>query len=243
MQPHELDVSGGTMDRPVFNRIMERVRGGKSGGIVVYKLDRFARTLLGAVTTLEEFGRYHATFASVTEPQLDYTSPSGRAFVQQMFVFAEFVRSTLKESWAVSQRAAIERGIHITPNGYIGYDRFDGRFVPNADAPTVREVFLRRGAGESWGSLAEWLDAVAPKPDGGLWTGQTVQRLCEKRVYRGEASRYVNQDVDGRGAIVNPDAHPAIVTEREWQAAQMNPRIAKGGPQGRQAVAAAVGTD
>ena len=28
IQPHELDVSGGTMDRPVFNTIMERIRAG-----------------------------------------------------------------------------------------------------------------------------------------------------------------------------------------------------------------------
>ena len=36
-----------------------------------------------------------------------------------------------------------------------------------------------------------------------MWTATSVQRLCEKRVYRGEAYRYVDQDVDGRGAIVN----------------------------------------
>jgi hypothetical protein len=42
-EPEE-NVSGGTMDRPVFNRIMRRIRAKESGGIVVYKLDRFART-------------------------------------------------------------------------------------------------------------------------------------------------------------------------------------------------------
>ena len=51
VEPHELNVSGGTMDRPVFNSIMEKIRTGKSEGIVVYKLDRFARSLLGAITT------------------------------------------------------------------------------------------------------------------------------------------------------------------------------------------------
>src|SRR5437867_2921139 len=41
MQPHELNVSGGKMDRPVFNTIMRRIASGESGGFVVYKLDRF----------------------------------------------------------------------------------------------------------------------------------------------------------------------------------------------------------
>jgi len=235
MQRHELNMSGGTMDRPVFNAILDRIRNGQSGGLVVYKLDRFARTLLGALNTLEELGRHDATFASVSEPQLDYTTPAGRAFVQQLFVFAEFTRSTLKESWAVAQRHAIDRGIHISPNGYLGYDVGPHRrLVPNTQAPIAIEVFRRRGElGESWATVADWLQETAPRADGTIWTPQAVQRLCAKRVYRGEASRYVVQDIDGRGPIVNPNAHPALVTEETWQAAQMNPRVARGGNNGK----------
>ena len=227
MEPPELNVSGGTMDRPVFNGIMRKVRAGRSGGIVVYKLDRFARSLLGAVTTLAELGEHGAVLASATEPQLDYSTPAGRAFLQQLFVFAEFTRSTIKESWATANRHAIERGVHISPNDYLGYEKGEGgRLVPDAQAPIVVEVFRRRGRGESWGSLATWLNEAAPKPTGTDWTSQSVSRLCEKRVYLGEASRYVNQDVDGRGPIVNRDAHPPLVTEAEWRAAQMDPSAA-----------------
>lgn len=226
MQPHELNVSGGTMDRPIFNGTLERIRSGQSGGLVVYKLDRFSRSLLGAVTTLAELGEYGAMFASATEPTLDYSTPAGRAFMQQMFVFAEFTRSTLKESWATAQRHAIERGIHISPNGYLGYDRGpDGRLTPNPDAEVVADVFRRRAAGETWSALAALLAVRAPRDDGTVWTPQALQRLCAKRVYLGEASRYVNQDRDGLGPIVNRDAHPALVTEREWQAAQMTPKV------------------
>ena len=143
-----------------------------------------------------------------------------------MFVFAEYLRSTLKESWATSQRSAVERGIQIAPNGYFGYDRVDRRLVPNADAPRVAEAFRRRGAGESWTAIAKWLNNVAPREDR-EWNGQAVQRLCSKRVYLGEASRYVAQDRDGRGPIVNKKAHPPLVTEAVWQAARMNPRLAQ----------------
>jgi len=226
VQPHELNVSGGTMERPIFGRIMERIRSGESGGLVVYKLDRFSRTLLGAVSTLAELGQHDALFASATEPALDYSSPAGRAFMHQMFVFAEFTRSTLKESWATSQRHAIERGIHISPNGYLGYDRGpDGRLVPNADAALVGEIFRSRAGGETWNALASLLADRAPRDDATVWTPQALQRLCSKRVYLGEASRYVEQDRDGRGAIVNPDAHPPLVTVAEWQAAQMKPKV------------------
>lgn len=234
IQPHELNVSGGTMDRPIFNKIMERIRRGESGGVVVYKLDRFARSLIGAVNTLAELGEHKATFASATEPELDYTTPAGEAFLNMQFTFAQFVRSTLKESWAVTARHKIEEdGVHISPVDYLGYDKVEGRLVPNDQAPVASEAFHRRGGGEGWGAIADWLNEVAPKPNEREWIGQAVQRLCAKRVYRGEASRYVEQDIDGRGPIINRDAHPALVTEREWQAAQMNPRIAKGGANGK----------
>jgi site-specific DNA recombinase len=90
------------MDRPIFNSIMKKVRAGASGGIAVYKLDRFARSVLGAISTLAELGEHGAVLASATEPELDYTTPAGRAFLQQMFVFAEFTRSTLKKVSSVS---------------------------------------------------------------------------------------------------------------------------------------------
>jgi len=190
MQRPELNVSGGTMSRPVFGTILDRIRSGQSGGFVVYKLDRFARTVLGALNTLEELGRHHATFASVTEPQLDYTTPAGRAFVQQLFVFAEFTRSTLKESWAVAQRHAIERGIHISPNGYLGYDKgMDRRLVPNDEAPLAREMFQRRAFGESWGSIAAWLQEAAPREDGTIWTPQAVQSSPARSRSGGRAMR------------------------------------------------------
>jgi DNA invertase Pin-like site-specific DNA recombinase len=224
MHRHELNVSGGTMDRPVFNEIMERVRNRESGGIVVYKTDRFARSLLGAVTTLAELGKHGAAFASVSEPELDYSTPAGQAFLHMLFVFAEFVRATIKESWATSQRMAVERGIHISPTDYLGYEKGDdGRLRPNGQAPIAVEVFERRGIEhEGWGQIANWLNEAAPKAKG-QWNGAAIQRLCANRVYRGEASRYVKQNVDNRDPIVNRDAHPALVPEELWQAAQMVP--------------------
>lgn len=149
-------------------------------------------------------------------------------YLQMMFVFAEHTRSTITESWATTQRHKIESGVHISPNGFLGYDRdCDKRLVPNEAAPAVVEAFRRRGRGEGWNGIADYLSDAAPRGDGREWNGQAVQRLCSKRVYRGEASRYVGQDVAGRCAIVNKDAHPALVTEAEWQAAQMNPRLAR----------------
>ena len=171
------------MDRPVFNEIMGRVRAGQSGG------DRGLRTegspaRLGAVNTLAELGQHGAAFASATEPELDYSTPSGQAFLHMLFVFSEFTRSSLKESWATSARNAIERGIHISPRVPFGYDRGDdGRLIPSAHAPAVAELFRRRGAAKR-GRLAERMNAQAPRGNGTTGRARPFSGLCHARLSR-----------------------------------------------------------
>lgn len=231
INPPELDRSGGTMDRPIFNEIMARIRAGESGGMVVYKIDRFSRGVIGGITTLAEIGKIGASFASVSEPGLDYTTPQGKAFLHMMFVFAELVRDQATESWLTAVENAVGRGIHMAGYGVFGYDRGpDRRLVPNDDAPIVPEIFRLRGEESwTWNAIATWLDVAAPREAGKGWTGQGVQRLCARRVYLGEAFWSVHQNSEGRAPVVNTDAHLALVTPEAWQRAQMNPAIARGG--------------
>src|SRR5204863_2977252 len=48
------DQSGGKMGRPAFAAALARIERGESGGLMVARLDRFARTLLGGLQTLEQ---------------------------------------------------------------------------------------------------------------------------------------------------------------------------------------------
>src|SRR4051794_26492909 len=61
----ELDVSGSTVDRPKLNAVMERIEAGETGGVVVFKLDRFGRTLVDSLGLIERIERSGGTFASV----------------------------------------------------------------------------------------------------------------------------------------------------------------------------------
>jgi site-specific DNA recombinase len=210
----ELDVSGGTMRRPIFDQIMQRVRSGQSDGVIVAKLDRFARTLVGALNILEEFERTGAVLVSVAD-NIDLSTPMGKAFLRILLVFAELERDRISESWKTASSNAVARGIHVAKFTPTGYDkRADKRLEPNAEAPAIREAFLMRGAHKSLTEIARRLDETAPRPGAGRWTRSMVDRVIKNRVYRGEAYR---------GENVNPDAHPAIVTVAEWQAANLAP--------------------
>jgi site-specific DNA recombinase len=218
----ELDVSGGGMRRPIFDRIMERVRAGESGGVVVAKLDRFARTLVGALGVLEEFERQGAVLVSVAD-NIDLSTPMGKAFLRILLVFAELERDRISESWKIATSNAVDRGIHIAKFTPVGYRKMpDKRLQPGQDAEAIREAFVMRAAHATRTEIARRLDETAPRPDGGRWTPPMVDRIIRNRVYMGHAYR---------GDRVNPDAHPAIVTAAEWHAANAAPvRAAARGP-------------
>jgi site-specific DNA recombinase len=202
------------MDRPVFKKITGRIKAGQSDGVIVAKLDRFARTLVGALGTLEEFERHDAVLVSVAE-NLDLSTPMGKAFLRILLVFAELERDRISESWETAVSSAVARGIHIAKFTPVGYDKgSDKRLVPNAEAPAIREAFLMRGAHRTRTEIAHRLNEIAPRPNGGRWTPPMVDRIVKNRVYTGEAYR---------GENVNPDAHPAIVAAAEWQAANRAP--------------------
>jgi hypothetical protein len=71
-----------------------------------------------------------------------------------------------------------------------------------------------RGAHKTRTEIARRLDDIAPRPNGGRWVPKSVERLIKNRVYMGEAYR---------GEAINPNAHEAIVTSAEWQAANLAP--------------------
>jgi site-specific DNA recombinase len=210
----ELDVSGGGMRRPIFDRIMGRVRAGETGGVVVAKLDRFARTLVGALGVLEEFERQGAVLVSVAD-NIDLSTPVGKAFLRILLVFAELERDRISESWRTATSNAVDRGIHIAKFTPVGYEKMpDKRLQPGQDAEAVHEAFVMRAAHATRTDIARRLDETAPRPNGGRWTPPMVDRIIKNRVYMGHAYR---------GDRVNPAAHPAIVTAAEWHAANAAP--------------------
>jgi site-specific DNA recombinase len=210
----ELDVSGGRMDRPIFDTIMARIRAGETGGVVVAKLDRFARTLVGALAVLEELETHNATLVSVAD-NIDLSTPVGKAFLRILLVFAELERDRISESWKTATSSAVARGIHIAKYTPVGYTKTtEKRLEPGPEAGAVREAFLMRAAHHTRTQIARRLDQLAPRPEDGRWTPPMVERIIKNRVYMGHAYR---------GTQTNPEAHPALVSVAEWHAANNAP--------------------
>lgn len=209
----DMDMSGGKLDRPGLNAALARIENGETGGLIVAKLDRFARTAEAGAVVRRIVDR-GAIFASADE-RLDPTTPMGKAMLGIVLVFAEMELDRIRESWRDAQRRAVERGVHIASMPPTGYRRGDGgRLQPDPDAaPHIAEVFRRKAAGASWRDLAAYLqehDVRSPygNPD---WVPRAVAHVVANRAYLGEARS---------GEFTNPDAHKPLVDEQTWQAAQ-----------------------
>lgn len=206
----ELDAPGTKYEREGFQTALARVEAREADGVIVARLDRFARSLpdaLRAIQRLEEAGGH----LIVEDLGIDTTTPSGRLVRNVMLALAEWQLGVIRDNWSTARAHAVERGVHISRTPIYGYRRgADGRLEPDpATAPVVKELFRRRAAGENWSSLARWLNADHPK-NGANWIHPSVAALIRSRTYIGEARH---------GEYVNPSAHPSLVTRPEWEAA------------------------
>jgi putative DNA-invertase from lambdoid prophage Rac len=90
------EIGSGATSRPRREELLRAARRKEIDIIVVWRLDRWGRSLVDLVTTLQELMALKVGFVSLSEA-LDLTTPSGRAFTGMLAVFAEFERDILRD--------------------------------------------------------------------------------------------------------------------------------------------------
>jgi putative DNA-invertase from lambdoid prophage Rac len=103
------DVNGGTKQRPKREELIQMAKRRQLDVIVVWRLDRWGRSLADVVHSLEELRARKVDFASVTEG-LDFSTPAGRAMSQMLGVFAEFERNVLRDRVRAGLEHARQKG-------------------------------------------------------------------------------------------------------------------------------------
>lgn len=89
-------ISGAVHNRPALQELMKDCNRRKVDIVLVWKFDRFARSLRHLVTALEDFRRLRIDFVSATEG-VDTTSPSGELVFQIFGAIAQFERALISE--------------------------------------------------------------------------------------------------------------------------------------------------
>lgn len=225
--------SGGTLERPALQRLMEDIDAGRVNCVVVYKVDRLSRSLLDFARLMERFDRHLVSFVAVTQ-QLNTTTSLGRLTLNILLSFAQFEREIIGERTRDKMQAARRKGKWIGGMPVLGYDvaAEGGSLVVNQkEAEQVREIFNLYTQHRSLTAVVAELSrrgwttkayrSKRGKPHGGRpFREPTLLRLLTNALYMGKVE-YQSELYAGE--------QEAIVEESVWEPIQAELRIQKSG--------------
>jgi DNA invertase Pin-like site-specific DNA recombinase len=130
-------ISGSRERRPALDKLMVVCRKRLVDAVIVYRYDRFARSLGQLVNALEEFRALNIDFVSLHEG-VDTSTPNGRLVFGIFASIAEFERELIRDRVRSGLAAAKAKGKII------------GRPKVDVDAPTIA---ILRHQGRSWAEI------------------------------------------------------------------------------------------
>lgn len=124
------EIASGASQRESREKLMTAARRREIDVVLVWRLDRWGRSVTDLLATLQELEHLGVGFVSLTEA-LDLTTPAGRAMAGLLAVFAEFEREIMRER----VRAGLE---HARRNG----QRLGRLRTASIHADQVRKLYL-----------------------------------------------------------------------------------------------------
>ena len=185
--------SGGNLNRPGLQRLLEDLQEGLVDCIVVYKIDRLSRSLADFAKLVELFDAHKVTFVSVTQ-SFNTTTSMGRLTLNILLSFAQFERELGGERVRDKIAASRAKGIWMGGTPPMGYDVRERKLIPNsAEAKLVRRIFERFIALGSITVLARELrtEGVTTK----CWTTLTGKIRVGKLVDKGFLYKFFKNPV------------------------------------------------
>lgn len=185
--------SGKNTNRPAFHSLMDAVEAGTVSKIIVYRLDRFSRSITDFGQVWEILERHGVEFQSVTE-QFDTSSPMGRAMLNIVLVFAQLERETIAERVKDNYQHRFALGAWPGGPAPYGYSLkkitdCEGRRVSslekNENASVVKRIFESYAQSDvSLRSIARSLNADhVPGPRRKVWDNVTLSRILHSPLY------------------------------------------------------------
>jgi len=138
------EVGSGASQRELRETLIAAARRREIDVVVVWRLDRWGRSVADLVSTLQELQHLGVGFVSLTEA-LDLTTPAGRAMAGLLAVFAEFEREILRERVRAGLAHARQNGKHsaVHPQqSKPGYLRLKEKLTDSVVRPQTNDQLL-----------------------------------------------------------------------------------------------------
>jgi DNA invertase Pin-like site-specific DNA recombinase len=131
-------ISGSNRNRPEFRRMLDHLR--EDDIIVVWKLDRLARSTRDLLETMETIREAEGRFQSISEPWADTTSHSGKMIMTIFAGIAEFERDLIRERTGAGREAAKKRGVRFGRPRKLALDQDELARRLVSEGKSVREI-------------------------------------------------------------------------------------------------------
>ena len=207
--------SGGNLQRPALQDLLQDVEDGLVNMIVVYKIDRLTRSLIDFAKLVEILDRNQCSFVSVTQNFNTYDS-MGRLTLNVLLSFAQFEREVITERIRDKVNASKKKGMWMGGNVPIGYNIINKKLVVDEDeAKIVKLAFEKYLSLRSEISVAEWLNkngyTTMNKGENNQFTHFRVNCMLRNVIYIGKI-KHKDKVYDGQ--------HEAIISEELFDAVQ-----------------------
>ena len=212
-------------ERPESRGLLEDAKEGNFETVLVYRLDRFGRSLLGIVDAHDRLEALHVALRSTTEP-VDTSNPSGRLIFQMLASFAEYERGTIRERTQAGLHRAYRDGKQSGIISY-GFDvDEDGRLrIVEEEAQIMREIISNVAEGSTLYGEAARLNALSipgpgrkygsnPRTPSERWTVATLSKMVHRSTYSGTRRYSANS---GAG-LIESEAPPIVEPELQAKA-------------------------
>jgi site-specific DNA recombinase len=200
--------SGGTLERPALQRLIQDIEARRIDTVVVYKIDRLSRSLMDFAKLVEVFDRNSITFASITQSFSTVTA-MGKLTLNILLSFAQFERELTGERIRDKFAASRRKGIWMGGWAPLGYDIKDRKLIVNErETLVVRSIFARFARGIPPVQLIETLAKEGTRNKQGKPIDKGyLYRVLNNRVYIGKAMH--------KGAE-HPGEHDPIIEQNLW---------------------------
>lgn len=185
--------SGKNTHRPSFEKMIESVKAGQIQKVVVYRMDRFSRSIADFGRIWEIFQSKGVEFVSINE-KFDTSAPMGRAMLYIIMVFAQLERETIAERIRDNYQQRSRRGEWAGGSAPFGFDlgriteetgKKSPSLVPNRQYEIVKRIFKAYALPDtSLSTVAKELNEEAiPCGKRPAWDSVSVSRILHNPAY------------------------------------------------------------
>jgi len=222
--------SGKDGERPGLKRMLVDARLGLFSKVLVFKMDRLARSLRLLLEIEEKLSKSGVSFYSVGEV-LDSSTTSGRHFIQMLGMVAEWEREAIIERTKSGRIQRYKEGKWAGGRPAYGYD-YDKEtkklVIDQEEAKVIRRIFRLYSSGKSLCAIATIFNnehVPASGKDGKGWRSTGVRRILLNKTYKGilQVNRYDKHsgaNSTGTTQVIEIPVPPIITDEHEWNIAQ-----------------------